>query len=663
MSFSANYPIIAPSLLLDFANSNTVDPRVTFTRASTATYFNSIGSLTTAAINSPRLDYDPTTLASQGLLIEEQRVNSIRNNTMVGAVAGTPGNLPTNWQVVNTAGLSTSVIGFGVEAGVSYVDVRVFGTTTNTTFTLSSELGGTISAITGQAWASSNYIKIVAGATTNISTIELGWSEQNSTPAFLNFNMGVISVATTGSLAANRRSYAATNLQATTAFIRPALNLGLTAIGAAIDITLRIGLPQLEQGAFATSVIPTSPTFTSRASTGTYFDSTGTLQTAAINVARNNYNPASLSTPPLLLIEEARTNSIRNNTGVGAVAGTPGTLPTNWVVQLSGLTQTVVGTGTSAGISYIDIRVNGTTTSAGGVQIKPDGNAGVIAATAAQTWAFSTWAAVVGGSTNNITGQKLYINEYSAGPTYLRTATVATAILAGGATFARVSGAISTGASTTIIEPIIVLEAASGAAIDITLRIGLPQLELGAYPTSVIPTTTVAVTRSADLFTQAAVTRSADVASVTTLSPWFNATAGSLYAEFTASANANTVYAALSTGAMGQNSFYFDNDSGLIRNVVFSSSSSQAAMSTGAIGTVGAINKVAGAYTVNDFAVSRNGGASVTDTSGAVPLTMSQLDIGRNPNAVASTYVNGYIRRIAYYPVRLSNANLQALTS
>jgi hypothetical protein len=60
------------------------------------------------------------------------------------------------------------------------------------------------------------------------------------------------------------------------------------------------------------------------------------------------------------------TNLIGNSTNVGAVVGTPGTLPTNFGTQLSGLTQTVVGFGidTSLGPSlpYIDIQYNGTTT-------------------------------------------------------------------------------------------------------------------------------------------------------------------------------------------------------------------------------------------------------------------------------------------------------------
>ena len=49
---------------------------VTFTRASTATYFDATGTMQTAAANTPRWDYDPVTHALNGLLIEEQRTNS-----------------------------------------------------------------------------------------------------------------------------------------------------------------------------------------------------------------------------------------------------------------------------------------------------------------------------------------------------------------------------------------------------------------------------------------------------------------------------------------------------------------------------------------------------------------------------------------------------------
>jgi len=73
-----------PLLALDFMTPGTLDPRITFTRASTGTYFNSAGVMQTAAVNAPRWDYDPVTLALRGLLIEEQRANLLLNSATLG---------------------------------------------------------------------------------------------------------------------------------------------------------------------------------------------------------------------------------------------------------------------------------------------------------------------------------------------------------------------------------------------------------------------------------------------------------------------------------------------------------------------------------------------------------------------------------------------------
>jgi len=75
MSIKSLYPDIRPSLNLDFANSKALDGRITFTRDSTATYVGANGLIQTAQKNAPRFDHDPVTGESLGLLSEEQRTN------------------------------------------------------------------------------------------------------------------------------------------------------------------------------------------------------------------------------------------------------------------------------------------------------------------------------------------------------------------------------------------------------------------------------------------------------------------------------------------------------------------------------------------------------------------------------------------------------------
>lgn len=77
MSIKHLYADERPSLLLDFANSKTLDPRITFTRNSTATYVDEMGIIRTAAANEARFDQDPVTGECLGLLLEEERTNKI----------------------------------------------------------------------------------------------------------------------------------------------------------------------------------------------------------------------------------------------------------------------------------------------------------------------------------------------------------------------------------------------------------------------------------------------------------------------------------------------------------------------------------------------------------------------------------------------------------
>lgn len=80
-SADLDVPVVLPTLNLDFANSQELDPRITFSRGSSATFVNKNGLIETAPTNQPRFDYDPISGECRGLLIEEQRTNLVTNST------------------------------------------------------------------------------------------------------------------------------------------------------------------------------------------------------------------------------------------------------------------------------------------------------------------------------------------------------------------------------------------------------------------------------------------------------------------------------------------------------------------------------------------------------------------------------------------------------
>ena len=218
---------------------------------------------TTSTINSaPRFDHNPTTGESLGLLVEEARTNSIANNTGVGAVAGAPGTLPTNWSWNTSGGASTEVVGTGTENGIAYVDVRLFGTL-STAPSIQFVANTAIAATTGQTWTESFYCKIISLVSgtpaPRLRIVERSVAGSYVAEGAQPFTPGISSA----SLIESRFTFTRTLANALTGYAVPAILFGQAS--GAIDITLRIGLPQLEQGAFATSVIPTTTATVTRA--------------------------------------------------------------------------------------------------------------------------------------------------------------------------------------------------------------------------------------------------------------------------------------------------------------------------------------------------------------------------------------------------------------
>jgi hypothetical protein len=317
---------------------------ITFTRASTATFFNSAGVLTSAAVNAPRFDYNPSTLAAQGLLIEaESRTNSIRNNTMQGAVA--PSTFPTNWQSAIVSGLTSTVVGTGTLNGITYLDVRVNGTASvSSYYNLVPDI--LVAGSSGQTWTGSFWAALVGGSLSNTNAnIEI--RESDASQGFLTNTLTLLSI--TSSLA--RYSQARTLNSASTAFVSVRFVWQVTA-GQPVDFTLRIGLPQLEQGAFATSVIPTTTTALTRAAdvasvnplSPWYNSVAGTLYVQGILVG---------GTAATFPYQAALVGSNANNDSIG-VNWTAASGLMRFGVRSGGVAQADIpaGSGKSAGSSY-----------------------------------------------------------------------------------------------------------------------------------------------------------------------------------------------------------------------------------------------------------------------------------------------------------------------
>ena len=177
------------------------------------------------------------------------------------------------------------------------------------------------------------------------------------------------------------------------------------------------------------------------------------------------------------------------------------------------------------------------------------------------------------------------------------------------------------------------------------------QLESGAFATSYIPTTT------------ATVTRAADVASVTgsNFSSFYNQTEGTVFADVNTAPVANIAQALfdLSEGAGNERMFQRRNTGGFISTAITDNSVVQGDFGSVQVSASGRARS-GFAYRLNDFEAAVNGSPSGTDTSATVP-TPDRIHIGQNFGS--GQVLNGTIKRLTYWPVRLTNPTLQSITT
>jgi hypothetical protein len=196
-------------------------------------------------------------------------INWLPNNSMQGAVVGVLGSggaLPTGWAVNTANGLATEVVAIGVEGGIDYIDVKISGTPSSTAYQIRTVGPPYIPAAPGQSWTVSGFYALTAGDTTNITSVNHAIILRNAAATILQ-NLILPFTPAAGALGGSRKSDTSTLSNASTAFVQHLSPWIVTTAGQAVNITLRMGWPQLVRGRSAVAPIRT----TGRAASGPRF--------------------------------------------------------------------------------------------------------------------------------------------------------------------------------------------------------------------------------------------------------------------------------------------------------------------------------------------------------------------------------------------------------
>ncbi|RZI91681.1 MAG: hypothetical protein EOP15_00330 [Pseudomonas sp.] len=375
-------------------------------------------------------------------------------------------------------------------------------------------------------------------------------------------------------------------------------------------------------------------TFT-RASVARYFNSSGLMVQASANEPRFEYNPATLA-PLGLKMEPARTNTLTYSQDFSNAAWVKSRL----TVGLSGNAPdgtagayVLTGTG-EVGVSQL--RRNAQSWVAGSSHsfsvFAKAGSLSVLSLLLPAD-AFGTLVNVnfdlTGAGAFVVTSGTVVAHIQQCANGWYRCTLVATPTAAGGGAWV----VVNLGSTTTS-----------------TLSLWGAQLEIGTWNSSYIPTTT------------AAATRNADSAFLATLSPWYNMGEGTLYSEVVALLGATTSFHASlgTTASAGPRVSNYRTSAGSTGSQVADDSGTTVFNLAPGIGAANQVLKQAVAFKADDFQCAFNGALSAVDTSGALP-TPTRLTLGAR--GTITDQLSGHIRKIKFFPYRLSAAELQAVTT
>ena len=315
---------IRPTLNLDFANSKQLDPRITFYRDSIATYYDENLVLRYAAYNEPRFDHDRETGESKGLLFEEERTNYVTDSTTGDASSRVdPRNFDTNPDNVLQLKRSTEKAPDGTYSaltlnkfatGYGYAryyyannssDARTHSVFvkrgTNRYVGIRISTGGS----THNVWDfdTESWIYTRTGDTTDFEKHPNGWYR--------------LSVYNTGD--------------------SPWFSIAVVTSGggetSTANGTVHIWGMQREQGAFASTFMPTDVRFLSRSSRATYYDKDGVLRTAPADTPRYGYEYDGRKWVETgLILEDSSTNLLYDGTRSTDIYGDRLSAEAKWTI-------------------------------------------------------------------------------------------------------------------------------------------------------------------------------------------------------------------------------------------------------------------------------------------------------------------------------------------
>jgi hypothetical protein len=245
------FPSVRPTLDLDFANSKTLDPRITFTRASGGSYVGADGLIKLAGVNEARFDHDPETGESLGLLIEEARTNLLLRSE----------EFTSPWSYIGASSFISNILS---PNGINYSTKLVESNLLEPHFLFSGA-----SVTNGLQYTASIYAKAAERSWVNLSFQATGLSVN----AWANFNLNTGEIGRFGSAVIPNitkfpNGWYKCSITATAILTTSVGGLGVSPISSDINSRLPsyqgdgvsgiyIWGAQEEQGAFPTSYIPT----------------------------------------------------------------------------------------------------------------------------------------------------------------------------------------------------------------------------------------------------------------------------------------------------------------------------------------------------------------------------------------------------------------------